>query len=131
MVDPYSNQQLAWGFLPYRRRRGSCKFRGESANLWYAVAKALGFEIGTICCPDPLLVCQVADSVWGSRVWPHFRGVYGALPASWTSCSRTSQASRLARTLVNIGVHGRRRTFSTVPGLMIALIWMGHLVTRA
>jgi hypothetical protein len=28
-------------------------------NLWYAATRALGFEIGTLCCPDALLVHQV------------------------------------------------------------------------
>ena len=60
MVDHHSEQQLARGFLPYRRRRGCCEVRGGSANLWYAAARALGFEIGTIRCPDQLLVRQVS-----------------------------------------------------------------------
>ena len=59
-MDHHSEQQLARGFLPYRRRRGCCEVRGGSANLWYAAARALGFEIGTIRCPDQLLVRQVS-----------------------------------------------------------------------
>ncbi len=31
-----------------------------SANLWYTVAKALGFMVATIHCPDHLFVSQVA-----------------------------------------------------------------------
>ncbi len=60
MVDHHSEQQLARGFLPYRHRRGCCEVRGGSANLWHAAARALGFEIGTIRCPDQLLVRQVS-----------------------------------------------------------------------
>jgi len=60
MVDHHSEQQLARGFLPYRHRRGCCEVRGGLANLWYAAARALGFDIGTIRCPDPLLVRQVS-----------------------------------------------------------------------
>jgi hypothetical protein len=63
VVDPHSDQQLARGFLPYWRKRGSCEVRGGLASLWYAAAKELGFRIATICCPDSLLVCQVA-SLW-------------------------------------------------------------------
>jgi hypothetical protein len=59
MVDHHSEQQLARGFLPYRHRQGCCEVRGGLANLWYAAARALGFDIGTIRCPDPLLVRQV------------------------------------------------------------------------
>ena len=49
-------------------------------NLWYAAARALGFDIGTICCPDPLLVRQVSALCPGvkslapllGRLRPHF-----------------------------------------------------------
>ena len=60
LVDPHSEQQLARVFLLFRHRRGSCEVRGGSANLWYAAAKALGFDIGTIRCPDQLLIRQVS-----------------------------------------------------------------------
>ena len=56
VVDPHSDLLLARGFLPYRRPRGSCEVRGRSANLWYAAAKALGFEVSSMRCPDPLFV---------------------------------------------------------------------------
>ncbi len=59
-MDHHSEQQLARGFFPYRHRRGCCEVRGGLANLWYAAARALGFDIGTIRCPDPLLVRQVS-----------------------------------------------------------------------
>jgi hypothetical protein len=66
-VDPHCDQQLVPGFLPYRRQRGSCEVRGGSANLWYAAAKSLGFGIATICCPDLLLVRQVASLCEGVK----------------------------------------------------------------
>ena len=59
-MDHHSEQQLARGFLPYRHRQGCCEVRGGLANLWHAAARALGFEIGNIRCPDPLLVRQVS-----------------------------------------------------------------------
>ena len=59
-MDHHSEQQLARGFLPYRHRQGCCEVRSGLANLWYAAARALGFEIGTIRCPDLLLVRQVS-----------------------------------------------------------------------
>jgi hypothetical protein len=33
--------------------------QGRSANLWYAAAKALGFEVSSMRCPDPLFVEHV------------------------------------------------------------------------
>ena len=33
--------------------------RGRSANLWYAAAKALGFDVSSIRCPDPLFVGHI------------------------------------------------------------------------
>ena len=59
LVDPHSEQQLARGFLPFWHRWSSCEVRRGSANLWYAAAKALGFDIGMIRCPDQLLIRQV------------------------------------------------------------------------
>jgi hypothetical protein len=59
VADPHSDLLLARGFLPYRRPRGSCEVRGRSANLWYAAAKALGFEVSSMRCPDPLFVDHV------------------------------------------------------------------------
>jgi hypothetical protein len=129
VVGPHSDQQLAQGFLPYQWRRGSCEVRSGSANLWYAAAKALGFKIGTIHCPDLLLIHQVVALYVGVKSLAPFLGHLRR--ASWTLCSRTSWASHFAQTLVNIGVRDGCRTFSTVTGLMIALIWMGHLVTGA
>jgi len=35
--------------------------------LWYAAARALGFKIGTICCPDQLLVRQVLTLCLGVK----------------------------------------------------------------
>ena len=59
VADSHSDLLLARGFLPYRRPRGSCEVRGRSANLWYAAAKALGFEVSSMRCPDPLFVAHV------------------------------------------------------------------------
>jgi hypothetical protein len=58
-VDSHSDQQLLRGFFPFCRQRGHCEVRGRMTNLWYAAARALGFKIGTLCCPDALLVQQV------------------------------------------------------------------------
>ena len=59
MADPHSDLLLARGFLPFRRPRGSCEVRGRSANLWYAAARALGFNVSSIWCPDPLFVGHI------------------------------------------------------------------------
>ncbi len=66
-MDHHSDKQLVRGFLPYWQQRGFCEVRGGSANLWYAAAKALGFAIATIHCPDPLLVHQVASLCKGVK----------------------------------------------------------------
>ena len=57
--DPHSDLQLARGFLPFCRRRGTCEVRGRSANLWYAAAKALGFNVVTARYPDGNFIAQV------------------------------------------------------------------------
>ena len=59
MADPHSDLLLARGFLPFRRPRGSCEVRGHSANLWCAAARALGFNVSSIWCPDPLFVGHI------------------------------------------------------------------------
>ena len=58
-VDPHLDLLLARGFLPYRRPRGSCEVRGRLTNLWYAAAKALGFNVTLIRCPDPLFLGSI------------------------------------------------------------------------
>jgi hypothetical protein len=58
-VDPHLDLLLARGFLPYRRPRGLCKVRGHLANLWYAAAKALEFNVTWIRCPDPLFLGSI------------------------------------------------------------------------
>ena len=60
MTDNHSDQQLARGFLPFCYRRGSCEIRGRGANLWYTTAKALGFDVETIRCPDSAFVEQLS-----------------------------------------------------------------------
>jgi hypothetical protein len=79
-VDPHCDQQLLRGFLPYQRQWGSCKVRGGLAKFWYAAAKALGFRIATIRCPDPLLVRQVASLCKGVKSL--------APPPGWLRCPR-------------------------------------------
>ena len=59
VADPHSDLLLARGFLPYRPPRGTCEVRGRMANLWYAAAKALGFEALSIRCPDSDFVGHV------------------------------------------------------------------------
>ena len=59
VADPHSDLLLARGFLPYWPPRGTCEVRGRVANLWYAAAKALGFEALSIRCPDSLFVGHV------------------------------------------------------------------------
>ena len=49
--DSHSDQLLVRGFLPYRPSRGTCEVRGAGPNLWFAVAKALGFMVTSIRCP--------------------------------------------------------------------------------
>ena len=49
--DSHSDQLLVRGFLPYRPSRGTCEVRGGGPNLWFAVAKALGFTVTSIRCP--------------------------------------------------------------------------------
>ena len=63
VTDHHSDQQLTHGFLPFRHRRGSCEIRGRGANLWYAAAKALGFDVATIRCPDSAFVAQLSSFV--------------------------------------------------------------------
>jgi hypothetical protein len=58
-VDPHSDLLLACGFLPYPRPRGSWEVRGCLATLWYAAAKALGFNVTLIRCPDPLFLASI------------------------------------------------------------------------
>lgn len=67
MEDPHCEQQLLRGFLPFRRRRGVCEVRGTTANLWYAAARALGFDIGTIRCPNTILLRQVVSLCPGAK----------------------------------------------------------------
>jgi hypothetical protein len=59
VADPHSDLLLARGFLPFRRPRGSCEVRGRSANLWYAATRALGFDVLSIRCPDPVFVGHI------------------------------------------------------------------------
>ena len=59
VADPHLDLLLARGFLPYRRPRGTCEVRGSLANLWYAAAKALEFEVASIRCPDPHFVRHI------------------------------------------------------------------------
>jgi hypothetical protein len=49
--DSHLDQLLVRGFLPYRPSRGTCEVRGAGLNLWFAVAKALGFTVTLIRCP--------------------------------------------------------------------------------
>ena len=49
--DRHSDQLLVRGFLPYRLPWGTCEVRGAGPNLWFAVAKALGFRVTLIRCP--------------------------------------------------------------------------------
>ena len=58
-MDPHSDLLLACGFLPYQRPRGLCEVRGRLANLWYAAAKALGFNVTSIWCPDLLFLGSI------------------------------------------------------------------------
>ena len=59
VADPHSDLLLARGFLPYWRPWGTCEVRVRPANLWYAAAKALGFEVSLIRCPDPHFVQHI------------------------------------------------------------------------
>ena len=59
VAEPHSDLLLARGFLPFRWPRGSCEVRGRSANLWYAAARALGFNLLSIRCLDPLFVGHI------------------------------------------------------------------------
>ena len=69
MTDHHSDQQLARGFLPFCYRRGSCEIRGRGANLWYTTAKALGFDVETIRCPDSAFVEQLSGFVRVLSLW--------------------------------------------------------------
>ncbi len=68
VADPHSDLLLARGFLPYRPPRGTCEVRGRVANLWYAAAKALGFKVLSIRCPDTLFVGHVQGLGMGVKV---------------------------------------------------------------
>ncbi len=67
MTDPHLDQQLARGFLPFCCLQGMCKVQGRRANLWYAMAKALGFEVKIIRCQDSVFVGQVSGFCPGLR----------------------------------------------------------------
>ncbi len=69
MTDHHSDQQLARGFLFFCRQRGSCEIRGRGANLWYTAAKALGFDVETIRCPDSAFVEQLSGFVRVLSLW--------------------------------------------------------------
>ena len=46
MVEaPHAQLGLVRGCFPFRGRRGRCKVRGSSPNLWVPVAWGLGFEV--------------------------------------------------------------------------------------
>jgi hypothetical protein len=51
VADSHSDQLLVRGFLPYHLPPGTCEVRGAGPNLWFAVAKALGFKVASIRCP--------------------------------------------------------------------------------
>ena len=71
--DSHSDQLLVRGFLPYRLSRGTCEVRGAGPNLWFAVAKALGFTVTSIRCPYlPFvdLVRRFCPGVWALSAAP-------------------------------------------------------------
>ena len=64
---------LLSGFLPYRTPRGSCELRGSGPNLWFGVARALGFTISSVRLPPRPFVDLILD------VCPHV-SVLSVLP---------------------------------------------------
>ena len=44
---------LLHGYLPYRPSRGTCEIRSSSPNLWFTVARALGFRVTLLRCQSP------------------------------------------------------------------------------
>ena len=45
--DAHCDQPMLHGFRKYRSPRGKCEIRGAGPNLWFAVAPALGFQVGS------------------------------------------------------------------------------------
>ena len=45
--DAHCDQPMLHGFQTYRSPRGKCEIRGAGPNLWFAVAPALGFQVGS------------------------------------------------------------------------------------
>ena len=45
--DAHCNQPMLHGFRKHRSPRGKCEIRGTGPNLWFAVAPALGFQVGS------------------------------------------------------------------------------------
>jgi hypothetical protein len=72
VADPYSDQPLAQGFLPFWSIRGTCEIRGSTTNLWYAAAKALGFAVLTVRYLDSLFVGHLSGLCAGAKsLGPH------------------------------------------------------------
>ena len=67
VADTHSDKPLAQGFLPFWPARGTCEIRGSAANLWYAAAKALGFEVTMLRYPDPLFVAHLTGFCLGTK----------------------------------------------------------------
>ena len=53
MPDAHCDLPLLHGYLPFRPSRGTCEIRSSSPNLWFTVARVLGFRVTSLRCQSP------------------------------------------------------------------------------
>ncbi len=118
VADPHSDLLLARGFLPYRPPRGTCEVWGRIAYLWYATAKALGFEALSIRCPDSLFVGHIQGMGMDIKGLASLPRRLQRTSASLTWCSLTLAAYLLGRTRSSTGTRGQQLTCFTALAAM-------------
>ena len=57
--DDHCNLPLLHGYLPFRPSCGTCEIRSSSPNLWFTVARALGFRVTSLHCQSPLFASMI------------------------------------------------------------------------
>ena len=79
--DAHCDQPLLHGFRQYRSSRGQCEIRGAGPNLWFAVAPALGFKVGSFRFPHSAFL-QLMESYCPQAANLNARACrYNTLPA--------------------------------------------------
>ena len=59
VLDAHCDLPLIHGYLPFRPSRGTCEIRSSSPNLWFTVARALGFWVTSLRCQSPLFASMI------------------------------------------------------------------------